>query len=59
MGMKFHTDKMGDLTTNIGIISYSKADGENMVLTYDIRKALNLTRQLNVLQMKFKNWDLN
>lgn len=23
MGMKFHTDKMGDLTTNIGIISYS------------------------------------
>ncbi|GEP84356.1 dipeptidase PepV [Staphylococcus piscifermentans] len=27
MGMKFHTDKMGDLTTNIGIIAYSKANG--------------------------------
>lgn len=27
MGMKFHTDKMGDLTTNIGIISYSKDKG--------------------------------
>ena len=25
--MKFHTDKMGDLTTNIGIIAYSKANG--------------------------------
>ncbi|MDT4010817.1 MULTISPECIES: dipeptidase PepV [Staphylococcus] len=27
MGMKFHTDKMGDLTTNIGIISYTLPEG--------------------------------
>ena len=24
MGMKFHTDIMGDVTTNIGVISYDK-----------------------------------
>lgn len=26
MGMKFHTDVMGDVTTNIGVITY---DNEN------------------------------
>ena len=27
MGMKFHTDVMGDVTTNIGIISYDNQNG--------------------------------
>lgn len=27
MGMQYHTDQMGDLTTNIGILKYDKAQG--------------------------------
>ena len=27
MGMKYHTDTMGDVTTNIGVISYDKENG--------------------------------
>ncbi|AVQ33293.1 dipeptidase PepV [Staphylococcus muscae] len=27
IGMKYHTDQMGDLTTNIGILTYDKAQG--------------------------------
>ena len=27
MGMKFHTDVMGDVTTNVGIISYDNKQG--------------------------------
>ena len=32
MGMKFHTDIMGDVTTNIGVISYDKEKQAVMVL---------------------------
>ena len=32
MGMKFHTDIMGDVTTNIGVISYDKEKAAVMVL---------------------------
>ena len=29
MGMKFHTDVMGDVTANVGIITYDKEKGGN------------------------------
>ena len=42
MGMKFHTDVMGDVTTNVGIITYDKEKGGNLVSIYVILKASNL-----------------
>ncbi|MEJ7217925.1 dipeptidase PepV, partial [Staphylococcus caprae] len=27
MGMKFHTDNMGDVTTNVGVVSYDNQEG--------------------------------
>ena len=32
MGMKFHTDIMGDVTTNIGVISYDKRKSEAVMV---------------------------
>lgn len=29
LGMKFHTDTMGDVTTNVGVIQYDHKDGES------------------------------
>ena len=42
MGMKFHTDVMGDVTTNVGIITYDKEKVANLVSIYVILKASNL-----------------
>ena len=32
MGMKFHTDIMGDVTTNIGVISYDDKEKQAVMV---------------------------
>ena len=57
MGMKFHTDIMGDVTTNIGVISYDK---RKVAGSYGINlkrypEGLNLKTQSIDLEVKLMN----
>ena len=55
MGMKFHTDIMGDVTTNIGVISYDKEKAGSYGINLKISKDLNLKTQSIDLEVKLMN----
>ena len=58
MGMKFHTDVMGDVTTNVGIISYDNKQGGRFGINLRYPQNLSLKKQYNDLQKKLKHMDL-
>ena len=58
MGMKFHTDVMGDVTTNIGVITYDNENAGLFGINLRYQKDLNLKKLWIVLQMRFNNMAL-
>ena len=56
--MKFHTDVMGDVTTNVGIISYDNKQGGRFGINLRYPQNLSLKKQYNDLQKKLKHMDL-
>ena len=52
--MKFHTDVMGDVTTNIGIIKYDNKEAGRYGVNLRYPQDLNLKRLLKGLLMKLK-----
>ena len=51
MGMKFHTDVMGDVTTNVGIITYDKEKGGKFGINLRYPKGFEFETALE----RFKN----
>ena len=56
--MKFHTDIMGDVTTNVGIIEYDNEHAGRFGVNLRYPLDLNLKKQFTALKMKLNHLDL-
>ena len=52
MDMKFHTDVMGDVTTNVGIITYDKEKGGKFGINLRYPKGFEFETALERFKMK-------
>ena len=58
MGMKFHTDVMGDVTTNIGVITYDNENAGLFGINLRYPEGFEFEKLWIVLQMRFNNMAL-
>ncbi|SUM33636.1 dipeptidase PepV [Staphylococcus gallinarum] len=52
MGMKYHTEIMGDVTTNIGVIEYNNTKGGKFGINLRYPEGSNLMKRCLGLQKK-------
>lgn len=58
MGMKFHTDVMGDVTTNIGVITYDNENAGLFGINLRYPEGFEFEKAMDRLQMRFNNMAL-
>lgn len=54
MGMKYHTEQMGDLTTNIGILNYDQANGGSFGINLRYPEGFDFEQEIQVFEDEIK-----